>query len=485
MIYLSTVQRVAKNTGIIIVGDVVFKLISLFVTIYLARYLGTVGYGKYNFVFAFLAFFGIVTDLGLRAIFVRDMSREPLGSSKLVGNGYIIKIFLTIPAVALPMLLITLMHYPTDTTYYVYVASLTLLFFSFSDFYEAIFQANLSMVYNVIAKLSFKFVSAALIFWIIFSHGTLAQILWALVFSEAVKTSISYYYSRKFVKPMFEIDFDLWKYLLKEALPIALSSAIMVVYFHTDILMLSVMQGDAAVGIYSAAYKLIEPLNFIPYALMLSLFPIMSESFKSSRERFIKVSKLGFKYILMIMLPVVICVAILADEVISLIYGEQFAASVSVLSILIWALVFSSTSMVMGNLLVSIDRQTLRMFSMAMGAALNVVFNFLLIPVFSYNGAAIVTLITNIAMFTANLYFVSKSMNYMIFSPETLKALVSGLVTGIVMFSLKGFGIPIFLLLPFGIIIYFVGLYILKALTKEDREIFKKAIMVAHGAKNK
>ena len=383
----------------------------------------------------------------------------------------------------LAILVISFMHFPTDTTYYVYVASLTLICFSFSDFYEGIFQANLSMVYSVIAKLSFKFVSAALIFWIIFSQGTLMQILWVLVFSEAVKTSISYYYSRKFVNPKLEIDFELWKYLCKESLPIALYSVIGVIYFHTDILMLSMMQGDSAVGIYSAAFKLVEPLKLIPYAFVLSLFPIMSESFKSSREKLIRLYRLGFKYMLMTMFPVVICVAILADEIISLVYGEQFTASVSVLGILICVLVFSSTSMVMVNSLVSMDRQTLSMFSMVVGATVNIVLNFLLIPVFSYNGAAIVTLITNIAMFTANLYFVSKSTNYMVLRTETLKPVVSGLIMGIIMFSFKNLGITIFPLLLLGITIYFIALYALKALTTEDKEVIKKMVMAVRGIK--
>jgi len=71
------VQRVAKNTGIVITGELIFRLVSLVVTIYLARYLGTAGFGKYSFVFAYLAFFNIITDLGLQTILVREMAREP------------------------------------------------------------------------------------------------------------------------------------------------------------------------------------------------------------------------------------------------------------------------------------------------------------------------------------------------------------------------------------------------------------------------
>ncbi len=473
---MHAVQKIIKNTGVIIIGNGIFRLLSMFVTIYLARYLGTAGFGKYSFVFVFIAFFGIIADMGLRMILIREMSREPTISSKLVGNAYAMKMFLAIPAVALPMLAITFMHYPTDTTYYVYVTSLTLIFFSFNDLYEGIFQANLSMKYSIIAKLSSKFISFTLILLVIFSHGTLLQILWILVFSEAVRMLINHHYSRKFVRLKLKIDFRLWKYLLIESMPLVLSSITLIICHHTDILMLSVLQGDSDVGIYSAAYKLVEPLNIIPYALMLSLFPLMSRFFRSSREKLIKTCGLGFKYVLLIVLPIVICVAILPDEIISLLYGEQFTASAKVLSILIWVLVFNSTNMVMGNFLVSIDRQSLYLFGMLFGAAMNVGFNFILIPMFGYNGAAIVTLATGITMFVANLYFISKSANYMVLSLETLKLLFSGLIMGVTLFVLKNFNIGIVPLIFIGVTIYFIGLYISKAFTEEDIGLFKKVI---------
>jgi len=165
---LSTVQKVAKNTGIVIVGDVIFRLISLFVTIYLARYLGTVGFGKYSFVFAYLAFFGVISDLGFRAILVREMSRDSSIAPKLIGNAYIIRLILTVFAVVLPIIIITLASYPSDTITYVCIAAFTLLFMSFSDLYTTIFQANLRMEYNIIAKLTFKVLSAGILFLILY-----------------------------------------------------------------------------------------------------------------------------------------------------------------------------------------------------------------------------------------------------------------------------------------------------------------------------
>jgi len=472
---LSTVRRVARNTGIIIVGDIVFRLISLVVTIYLARYLGTAGFGKYNFVFAYLAFFNILTDLGLQTILVREMSRDPSITPKLIGNAYIIRLILTVTAIISSIVVITLMSYPADTTTYVYIASLTVLFVSFSDFYRTIFEANLRMEYSIIAKLAFKGLSAGLILWIVFTKGTLLHIMIALVFSEMVKTLLSYLFSRKFVRPRFEIDFKLWRYLLREALPLALSSVILIIYYRIDVVMLSMMKGDTPVGLYSAAYKLSEPLSLIPSALVTSLFPIMSASFKSSREKLIKTYRLGIKYILIIMLPIAMGTTLLADKIIFWIYGMEFSGSVTALQILIWALVFTSINPILTRLLTSIGEQKLNTVSHTLCAIVNVTLNLILIPTLNYNGAAVATVITNIVFSMLNFYFIFKHMRilppYRIF----MRLIISILFIAIFIYFASHI-LNILLTISLAIGTYLVTLMVLKVLNGEDISLFRKIL---------
>ena len=474
MIHLSTVQRVAKNTGIIVVGNVIFRLISLVVTIYLARYFGTGGFGKYSFVFAYLGFFNILTDLGLQQILVREMSRDKSAAPKLIGNAHIIRLILTVFAVILSVVVISFMSYPADTTTYIYIAAFTLLFISFSDFYATIFQANLRMEYSVFAKLTFKVLSAALIFWIIFSHGTLMQVMIVLVFSEGVKTLISYFYSRKFVRPQFSIDFGLWKYLLKECLPLALTSVVWVIYHQTDIIMLSMMQGDAPVGIYSAAHKLCDPLLLIPGALIISLFPIMSAYFKNSKDRLIKSYTFGIRYLLIVMLPIAIGITLLSDKIILLIYGASFANSTTALQILIWSIIFGSLNLVLLNLLVSINQQKLNAVSTGVCAIVNVVLNLILIPTLSYNGASIATVATGAVLFVACFYFISKYIEVLPVHKILAKPVIGGLVMGTFVYCFIDFNI--FLLVPSAGLLYLVALLALKTFTEEDWDMIKKIV---------
>jgi O-antigen/teichoic acid export membrane protein len=471
---LSTVQRVAKNTGVLLAGNIIFRLISLFVIIYLARYLGSVEFGKYSFVFAYLAFFGILTDLGISSILVREMSRDHAAAPKLIGNAYILRWIFTVFAVVLSLIIINLMSYPADTTTYVYIAAFTLLFQSFSGLYSTMFQANLRMEYNIFGRLASRVLSATLILWIIFAKGTLKQVMIALVLSEMINTFISYSFSRKFVRPKFTIDLRLWKHLLKESFPLALSDVVWVIYFQTDTVMLSIMQGDVATGIYSAAHKLFEPLLLIPTALMISMFPIMSASFKSTNEKLTKSYRLSFKYLFIIALPIVIGVIPAAEQIISEIFGRDFVNSTTVLQILILALVFAFTSTVPLNSLIAINKQKLYTLSLASSAIVNVVLNFVLIPLLSYNGAAIATVFTYILLFFTSTYFISNHLVLPRMYKVLIKSGISGSIMGAFIYYFSDFNI--FLIIGTAGLLYFTALLLLKTFSEEDWNILRKLI---------
>ncbi|MGP8324050.1 MAG: flippase [Methanosarcinaceae archaeon] len=411
--FVHTVQRIAKNTFVTIIGNIVFRFISLVITICLARYLGTADFGKYSFVFAYLVFFTVLADFGLRQLLVREMSRNRSLAPKLMGNTWAITLLLTIFATVLSMIIITLMPYPSDITTYVYIAALTIVSVSFSEFYSTIFQVDFKMEYIMFAKITSKILSAILILWIIFSKGTLTLILISVAFSETIRMLLNYSFSKKFIRPKIEIDFELYKYLLKQSLPLALLSVIWIIYFRIDVIMLSSMVGDTSVGIYSAAYHLSEPLSLIPSAVMISLFPIMSSAFKTSEKKLTKSYGLGIKYLLIIILPFAIGTALLAEKIIFLIYGPEFSGSSTALQILMCAFIFASLNSVSLNLLVSTNRQKLTTLIIGLCAIINIALNFIMIPMLNYNGAAIATVASNIVIFILSFYFVS---NYLVLS---------------------------------------------------------------------
>lgn len=463
------------------VGNLAFRLISLLTMIYLARYLSVEDFGKYNFIFAYLGFFNIITDSGLGDITVREMSRNPDTMQNVTGNVHIIKIFLSIIAVFLSVVFISLTNYSASMIFYVYVASTVLFFQSYSDTFKAIFTTKLKMQYEVLSKIVSKIVFALLLFCIIFLKGTLYHIILAFSFSEFVRMMLNYIFSRKVTRAKFDIDLYMWKDLFKESIPVALSGVFLVIYHRIDIVMLSMIikgaEADIAVGLYSAAYKLSEPLGLISSSLIVSLYPVMSKSFKSSKNKFFKTYEAGFKYTIMLMLPISIGTTLIADKIILLIYDSSYEGSIIALQILIWSLFFASINLLLTSLLTSINKQRLNTLSMGTCVFVNIALNFILIPRFSYNGASIATVVTELILLLMSLYFISMNADLPSVRNISMKSLISSLIMGVSVYYMNEFTtLNIFFIISLGALVYSLALLVTKTFSTEEEEMIKSAL---------
>lgn len=472
---MKPIHRIIRNTGVLIVGHFIFKLLSLFITVYIARYFGVSEYGKYVFVFAYLAFFRELSDLGHRLIIVRDISRNKSIASKFMGKAILNRIILVILAIALSIILISFTSYSPEIKLFIYIAAFSIFFASFREFYTIIFQANLKMEYREFSRIVIRLLFIFLALWIIYIKGSLIQIIIALVFSEMVHMFLAYHFSRKFVKLEFEIDFKQMKYLLKEAFPIGISHFVLIIILQANFLMLSAMKGDASVGVYSAASKLVDTLLIVPSALMMSLFPVLSEYSKNSKEKFIKIQKLSIKYLFILMLPIAIGTSFIADKIILLFYGNSFFESANVLRILIWIIVFNSIQQILAGILIIMNKQKLYTVNITISAILLVFFNFILIPKFSYIGAAITTITIQITSLMLTFYFVSKNFEIIPLHKLLVKPAITGAVTGFFIYNFANINPA--LLISSAAIVYLILSIVLGVFSEEDKQLAKKAII--------
>lgn len=470
---MNIIRKVAKNTGIIIAGEIINKIISLLIIIYLARYLGAIGYGKYSFVFAFISFFAIITDFGLNTIIARDTARDKGIAAKLITNAAAMKAVLSIIAIGSAIILINLMGYPEDTKAYVAILALTLVFNAFGGLYYAVFQANMKVEYGIVASLADRIISASLIIGIIFLNGTLLQIIAAVTFSRFISFFISYFYSRKFIKQIFEFDLTIWKYLLSESWPLILTGVFIMVNMRIDQVMLSKMTGDASVGYYSAAVNLVESLGIIPMAFMTSVFPLLAESFGRSREEHTKIYELSFKYLNMLVIPIAAGTTLLAAPIILFFYGNNFLPSVPGLQVLIWSEIFLFMGIVYSNLLVSTGAQKIIFVLTGVSAAVNILLNLLLIPMYGIIGAGIATVVAYALDSIIGLVLSSTRKYFISFWKSTIKP---GIASIIMAFFIYYFSFSAEISVVFGAVVYFGILYIFKGFTKYDLEIFKQVL---------
>lgn len=138
---MSTVRRIAKNTTVILLADVVSYLLGLFFVIYTARYLGAGGFGILSFALAFTGIFSLFADLGMSRLAIREVARDKSLARKYVGNISVIKIILVSTTFGLIALAINLLGYPDQTIKVVYLVGLSVVFYAFTGMFYSIFQA--------------------------------------------------------------------------------------------------------------------------------------------------------------------------------------------------------------------------------------------------------------------------------------------------------------------------------------------------------
>ena len=175
----------------------------------------------------------------------------------------------------------------------------------------------------------------------------------------------------------------MWRRLISESIPFGLNSLFALLFFKIDTLMLSFFQGDAAVGIYNAAYTPLLSLGIIPSILITALFPVMSRYFASSNNNLEILTLSASRYLAIIGFPMAIGCLVLADGFVNLLYNGQYVESVLAFEILAIFIPIRWINVVAGNLLTSADLQSARTISVGISSLLNIILNLIMIPRFS------------------------------------------------------------------------------------------------------
>jgi len=472
---MSTVQRIAKNTGVLLISQIASYIIGFFFIMYTARYLGATGFGILSFALAFTGIFGVFSDLGLSTLTVREVARDKSLAGKYLGNIAVMKLILVVVTFGLIALFINLLGYPEQTIRVVYLVALSVIFGAFSRMFYSIFQAYEKMEYQSLGHiLSSALMLSGALFAI--SQG-LSVVGFAAIYFLVSAVVLVYSFVIcvwKFVLPKIELDWSFWKLTIKEALPFGLTGTFITIYLWIDSVMLSLMKGDVVVGWYNAAYRLVLVLLFVPVAFNSAVFPLMSQFYVSSKNSLKFMFEKHFKYMLIIGFPIGVGITLLADKIILLIFGAEYTPSVIALQILAWAIVLIFARTAFERVLESVNRQIIVTEVFGGCALLNVILNIILIPRYSYIGAAVATLITDFAVF-ALIFVWSLKIGYSIPNKQLVevisKVIAASLLMGI---FIEYFRDQNLLILVFtATIIYFGVILLIKGLDKDDIRLLK------------
>lgn len=469
---MSDARRIAKNTSVLFISQIITYAFGFFITIYTIRYLSVDSWGVLSTALALTGILVVFMDLGLGTLTTREVARDKSLTRKYVANTAVMKLILTISTFLLTLLLVYLFNYPEQTKLVVYIITVSFIFNAFSGVFYSIFQSYEKMEFQSVATILNSAVMLIGTFLVIFVFK-LDVIALAMVYLIANGINLAYIftvYVWKFELPKIEIDLDFWKPTLKKAWPLSITAIFGILVFQVDSVMLSIMQTAAAVGFYNAAYRLLGAIIFIPVAYTTSIFPLFSTLYVSSQKPLKSAYIKSFKYLTILSLPIAVGTTLLADQIILLLFKSSYTPSILALQIVVWVIPFTFVNYILGSLLTAMNRQNVVLKITMACLVLNVGMNLVFISYFSFLGAAFVTVVTDAFAVVISFYVVSKLVTRIEVHKVIFKPVIACLIMALFIIFIK---INLFVVIAISIVIYFGVLIALKTFTQEDYDLFR------------
>ncbi len=383
-----------RNTSWLFAEKILRMFVSLFVGIWVARYLGPEQFGLFSYVQSFVGLFATIATLGLDGIVVREIVNDTVKAHVILITAFWLKLLAALFVLLLLSIAVHLTSNDDSTNTLVFIIASATLFqpFNVVDFY---FQAKVMSKYVVFANVLSLFFSSTVKIALILNEAPLVAFAWVVLF-DSIILAIGYIYFylqySTFQQIRMTWDIPTAKNLLKDSWPLILSGIVISIYMKIDQVMIQEMLGSEAVGQYAAAVRISEAWYFIPMVIASSLFPAIINAKQVSEELYY--TRLQRLYSLMIWLAILIALPMtfLSHWVIHLLYGSQYAQAGDVLRIHIWAGVFVFLGVSSGFWLISENFVKIAFCRNLIGAIGNIILNLILIPKLGIKGAAIATL---------------------------------------------------------------------------------------------
>lgn len=465
-IKMKLIKDLSFNFGAALVLRLLTNFIGLLVVGILTRALGPSGFGIYSTIFAYLFLFSTLADMGLGVMLTRDISRQDGDESEIISRYFSLRLILVLAAaLAAVVIVFFIPQYSNTVKQGVFLGVSYMVFTSLTQVLIGLFQKHLKIYLVSIADIVSRLAQLALLLVALW-YGSGSVVLFVVItaLSELVHFLVVWHFSRHMALFGFQVDYEKLKKTLRAALPIAISLLFVMLYFKMDTVMLSLMRASGEVGIYAAAYKVLEVLIFVPSILAGLIMPLLAKEAVHSSQRFKKIMSLSFDAIAALALPCVAILIILAPQIIRIVGGPQFSGAIVILQILAPAVLFIFFGSLGGNALVALNLQAKGVWVYGLGAAVNFAANLIFIPRFGAVAAAWNTVITEALVTLGMFYLIHTAVSSTVSFNRSYRIVSATLLMSALILLCRQYFI-----LPFvAALIYFPLLYILGGISIDE-----------------
>lgn len=473
---MSRVQTIFKNMSWLFISQIIASICGFIWTILMARYLGVSRFGIFGFAVSLTGMCSILFDWGIGIHSVRHIATDYDSAPKYLGNIIPLKGLFSLIGFIIILIILILMKADEITITVTLLFAIEQIIKKFVELMNATFQAFEEGKYQGIGNSILNILLFIFILIAIFTDLGLYGIAIAYIMANIIALIYEYYIlKRQYFKPQYEFDKGFCKRVTIASIPFAATVILSSIYYSIDIVMLTNMIGDYATGIYNASYKLISVLTLFYSIYGAVIFPVMSKFYKKDESMLLVSYEKSIKYLLMIIIPIAIATMFYSADLIHLFYKHEYDTASSVLSILIWTvcLLFISGA---GNTLLNASHKEVSVTKIYLLAAIfNVVMNLILIPRYSFNGAAVTTVLSDVLIVVVQSYVIYKlghRPNKKLYL-DIVKIIMGSGILGVSLYFLH---LNMWVALPVGIIIYFAAIYLLRFFDNDDKYVIKEIL---------
>lgn len=436
-------QFVSRNIFWLSVSRIAALILLFFAYTQLFRYLGPFGTGQHQFVLSLVTIFGIVADLGISQYVTKKIAEDHTKAKTYFHSFLAAEVVLAVLIYIAMVGLVYARGYEPVIRQAVSVAGVGLFFYGLTIPFLTVLSAFQDLKRVAIINFLASLVNAAVIFSAILFHRYIVFLAAQQVIYGVLALGIYYHFLKRYIpqpevtKTFSHLDTKLLKTILTAALPFALLVSFSTIYNRIDVILVSKLRGFAETGLYTAAYKFVDLMNFFPAVVSHSLYPAFAGLM--AEKNIVEVRAVLEKYLrflLFIAIPVGVGGSVLSKEIITLVAGPEFAPSAPVLAILVWAVSLLFVYIVANALVIS----QLTKYAVAITGVnmfVNILGNLFLLPRIGIKGAAIMTVVSESLQFIFYFYFVRRYITPFRFAEFFVRPALAALGMGAVLWFIR------------------------------------------------
>ncbi|MEM1094547.1 MAG: flippase [Bacteroidota bacterium] len=378
----------------------------LFLVSLVPSVLGDVGYGVFNTALALVALTIAFSDWGMAQYTLREVARTPAKGSRFFSNLTVLRLVLLVLSYGVTLLVALGLGYDREAMLTVAAAGVywgaeTMLQYA-RVYYRAHQRLQTEAISTALEKIAVMVCGGVGLYLTASAWGTLAAMALAIVVVLLGNLWWIHRHMAPWRRRVFSPAFI--RTTIPNMLPLGIAGLFTVYYMRTDQVMVEAMLGPAEAGLYGHAFRLLMALNIVPFIVVqAALFPRLSALYHEQALRVFQ-TLLRHSGLALLALGVLVAATLYATAdllIVLLVRDPAFAAAAPVLQVLCWTFPFTILNQLGYVTLISMDENAFPVKVLAAVTVFNIAFNALLIPRYGIEGAAAVTVLSEVLIVIA------------------------------------------------------------------------------------